>query len=424
MSPAVLGLLILGLCVVLFLTNLLPLCVTGCLGCILMVLLGVVPFSTAFSGFGNSIVLLMASAMIVGIALFRTGVAQMIGRTAIRLAHGSERRFLFCSCLICAGLSMFCANTAIVATFIPIVNSVGESGGMKRRNLLLPITCATMIGGMSTLVGCTPQLTANAMLLELVGQQMGMWTLTAPAMGILVLYMTYLMLFGYRQGNRIWGDRTENSMESEESLTEDKTAGKGKKTVMCILLIGMIILYITEIIPVTQTAILTALLCLITGCCSVDDVRHKLHWETVVFLAACLGLAQSVTDGGSGELLSKGVQAVLGHITSPMAIFAIIVAFTLLLSQFITNSTAIVIAMPIGLSLCTAFGLAYMPFCVGITLAASIACCTPLAASQITMTQVAGYEFSDYVKYGVLPTLVMYTGILLFVPVCYPLVVS
>ena len=111
----------------------------------------------------------------------------------------------------------------------------------------------------------------------------------------------------------------------------------------------------------------------------------------------------------------------LGDVRSPMVVFAALTFLALFISQFITNSTAIIIVLPIALSLCTQYGFQYMPFCVGITLAASIACCTPLAAAQITMTQIAGYKFSDYLKYGWLLSLVEYICILVFVPMFFPL---
>ena len=145
-------------------------------------------------------------------------------------------------------------------------------------------------------------------------------------------------------------------------------------------------------------------------------------WESVVFLAACLGLAEALTGSGAGELMGQGVAWVLGEVTSPMVVFAVLTALTLFISQFITNSTAIIIVLPIALSLCSQYGFRYMPFCVGITLAASIACCTPLAAAQITMTQIAGYKFSDYLRYGWLLSLIGYAGILVFVPLFFPLV--
>jgi len=424
MSSAVLGLIILAVCVVLFLTKTFPMSVTGCLGCFLMALLKVAPMSKAISGFGSSIVILMASAMIVGIAMKITGVAKTIGEIAVKLANGEERTFLITSCILGAALSMFFANTAIIAMFIPIIDSICDSSkNMKRRNLLLPITCAVMIGGAGTLIGCTPQLTADAMMTKLNGQGFEMWTLTLPAFGVFVMFMAYLMLVGHWLGGKIWGNRPEISMENSESpgkIPEIKNI-KVKKKLMILFLIMMIFLYITELIPVTETACLTALLCIITGCCSTEDIRKNFRMGTVVFLASCLGLAECLTEAGSGELIGKAVEKVLGNTNSPVLIFAAVVALTLILSQFITNSTAIIIVMPIGMSLCSVYNFSPLAFSVGITLAASVACCTPLAASQITMTQVAGYEFSDYLKYCGLPTLVMYAGILIFVPLCYPL---
>ena len=425
LQPAVIGIIILLLCVVLFLTEWLPSAVTGCLGCALMVLFGVCSFEDAFGGFSDSIVILMASAMIVGIAMFQTGAAQLTGRMVIRLAHGRERLFLFISCLTAGILSMFLANTAILASFFPIIDSVcSVSPLMKRRNLVLPVACSVMLGGACTLIGCTPQLTANGILSQLTGQQMGMWDLTGPGLCLFALYLLYLMTAGYPLGERIWGHRPEDEMEIDTEETHSvlhASYDKKKLTIMLIITILMIASYILSLLPIAMTALCAALLCIITGCCSTRDIVHKLHWETIVFLASCLGLANALTVSGSGELIGQAVSSILGGISSPFVIFAILVALALFISQFITNSTAIIIVLPIALSLCSAYGFHTMPFCIGITLAASAACCTPLAAAQIAMTEVAGYEFSDYIKYCLPPTFLFLAGILIFVPLFFPL---
>ena len=64
-APSVTALLILALVIILFITKPIPASAVGCLGLVLMVLLGVCPFEEAFSGFSSSIVILMASEMIV-----------------------------------------------------------------------------------------------------------------------------------------------------------------------------------------------------------------------------------------------------------------------------------------------------------------------------------------------------------------------
>lgn len=426
MPHDLLALAVLGFCVFLFLTEWLPLAATGCMGCLLMVLLNISTFDEVFAGFSNSIVLLMASTMIVGIAMFKTGAAQIIGRALIRWSHGNERLFLGVSCFISGLASMFLANTAILSAFLPIIDSVcSNSENMKRRNLTLPISCAIMFGGASTLVGCTPQLTANGLMLKMVGEEMSMWTLTKPGLCLFALFLVFALTYGYRSGNKIWAHHPEEDMGIEAEKLHAVTHGsfdKKKLTIMFVIIVLMIVSYAFSLLSTTMTAMCAALLCVIFGCCSVKEIVKELHWESVVFLATCLGMADALTAAGSADLIGRYVSQALGNVTSPMLIFAVLTFLTLLISQFITNSTALIIVLPIAFSLCTQYGFAYMPFCVGITLAASIACCTPLAAAQITMTQVAGYEFLDYLKYGWTLSLIGFAAIVVFVPLFYPLV--
>lgn len=424
LQPDIVGLVILAVCVILFVTKILPSSVVGCMGCLMMVLCQVCTFEEAFSGFSSSIVLLMASSMIVGIAMFNTGAAQIVGRYIIRWAHGSERTFLFVGCIVAGLLAMFLANTAVLAAFIPIVDSVCRtSKNMKQRNIILPIAYAVMFGGSATLIGCTPQLTANGLMSKMVGIEMGMWDLTGPGLCLFGIFILYIMLFGYRHGEKIWGVCSDVDMGVDEEKRRsvlDDAYNKKKVAIMFIIIIFMIIFYAFSILPVAETAMCAALLCVITGCCSVKKVIKELSWDTIVFLATCLGLANALTAAESGELIGKTVSALLGDVRSPLIIFAVLVFLTLFISQFITNSTAIIIVLPIALSLCSSYGFNTMTFCVGITLGASSACCTPLAAAQITMTEVAGYEFSDYLKYGWPLTLLSYIAIVLLVPVFFP----
>ncbi len=214
---AVLSLVILTVCIILFITQWLPMSVTGVLGCVLLVLSGAASFDTVFAGFSSDIVLLMVSAMVVGIAMFQTGIAQAIGQTIVKLSRGREHLFLAISCIVGGLLSMFVANTALVSIFIPIIDSACRaSGSMKRRNLLLPITCAIMFGGACTLVGCTPQLSASSLMYSIVGVELGMWDLTGPGLCLLALFILYMLLFGHRRGENIWGKRPEANMNVPE----------------------------------------------------------------------------------------------------------------------------------------------------------------------------------------------------------------
>lgn len=426
MSPAVIGLIILVVCVVLFLTEWIPNSVTACLGCALMVLFGVCSFDDVFSSFSNSIVVLLVGSMVVGIAMFDTGVAQLVGRSVIRWSKGNGRTFLLVGGIVAGVLSMFLANTAVIAAFLPIIDSVCRvSPEMRRKDLCLPIACAAMYGGVSTLIGCTPQLTANGLMEQMAGIQMGMWDLTRPGLCLLVLYIIYIQVLGYRRGQRLWGNRPEEAMDLDQeavrSVMESRPDRK-KLFTMTAIVILMIIFYAGAWISTAMTAVCAALLCIVLGCCNARSVIKQMNWDCILFLGGCLGLANGLTVSGAGNLITDIVSGLIGEMISPMFLFAVLVLLTLLISQLITNSTAIIITLPVAFSLCQAYGFQLMPFCLGITLGASIACSTPLAAAQITMTQVAGYKFSDYFHYTWPMSLISYVGILIFVPLFYPLV--
>lgn len=425
MSSGAIALIILAFCIVLFLTNWVPSVVAACLGCALMVLFNVCSFKDSFSGFSNSIVILMFSALTVGIAMFDTGAAQLIGRQVIRISRNDEKRFLLALCCISGVLAMFIANTAVIAAFFPIIDSICRmSDRMRRRDFALPLAVSVMVGGACTLIGCTPQLTAAGLLQSACGIELGMFDMMLPGLCILVLTILYIHFFGMKRGKKIWGniDALEADLDPERKMSEEAEYDRRKIAVMLVIVVLMIISYVGAWLSTTMTALLAALLCLLTGCTTVKSVVKNMNWEMVVFLAACLGLAEALNVSGSGELLSAWIYPLLSKVSSPFAVYAVLVLLVTIISNFVTNSAAIIIVLPIALSACTAMGYNPLPFCIGITFGASFACCTPLAAAQIAMTLVAGYKFSDYLKYTLPLALIFFVGTLVFVPLCYPLV--
>ena len=165
MSPAIISLIILIICIILFITRPIPNATTACLGCLLFALTGVCDFNSAFSGFSNSTVILMFGMMIVGTAMMDTGAARLVGKKVAKISGHKEKRFILFAGLTSAVLSTFLSNTAVIAIFLPIIASISNSDkSMNRMNITLPVTMGAMFGGVCTLVGSTPQLTANGIL--------------------------------------------------------------------------------------------------------------------------------------------------------------------------------------------------------------------------------------------------------------------
>ena len=423
MAPAMISILILALCIILFVARPIPNAVTACLGCLLFVLTGICSVSEAFSGFSNSTVLLMFGMMVVGIAMGDTGIARLIGQKVTQWSGRDERRFILLAGGTSALMSTFLSNTAVIAIFLPIIASVSQADSrMNRKNLTLPVTMGAMFGGVCTLVGSTPQLTANGILAAMTGKELGMFDYSLPGALIFLVYMGYVLLIGYPMGKKIWGTEQMEQWKAEQvKETAPPVANPKKMVAMGIIFAFTIVFFIGGWLPTAVTAIIAAIACLVTGCTTQKSVIKNMDWSVVFVLAGCLGIATGINNGGAGELLGEAVSSVLHEGIHPVVIFGIFVVLTMIISNFITNSTAVVIVLPIALSLCAANGLNTIPFTLGIVFAANLTFSTPLANAQTAMTLVAGYKFSDYIRYTWLLDILVLVAILCVIPLLYPL---
>lgn len=453
MSNAIISLIIVAICIVLFLTRIIPTAATAVLGCLLFVLTGVCSVKDAFSGFSNSTVILVFCMMVVGIAMEETGAAAIVGRKVAQVSRHNERLFILVAGLTAALLSTFLSNTSVNAIFLPLIAGICVSEeNMNRMNLTLPIAMATMFGGTSTLVGSTPQLTGNGILEGMCdGKLVGMFDYTLPGVCLLVILLVYTTLIGPHLAKRIWGGRPEEVVtvglgaktsgeevrikenEAEAAVLDSKAikAAKEKKrkliyivTIFALTIVSYLLTSIESIkwIDISATAVAAALLCVITGTCSVKSVYKHIDWNVVFVLAGCLGIASGISKGGAGELMAQVIANVLGDDVPALVIFAVFVLATMIISNFITNSTAVTIVLPIALAFCMACNLNPIAFTIGVVFAANLSFCTPLANAQMAMALVAGYRFSDYIRYTWPLALMSYAGILVFVPLFYPLV--
>ncbi len=419
MGTEIISLIILLACIVLFITRIIPNAVTACLGCLAFALTGICTLTDAFSGFSNSTVLLMFGMMVVGIAMDDTGTAKLIGKWVQKVAGSREWLFILIAGTVSAALSTFLSNTAVIAIFLPIIASISASSNMNRKNITLPVTMGAMFGGVCTLVGSTPQLTANGIISEMANVELKMFDYMPVGLILFVVYMLYSLTIGRKLGALAWGNNSQPVQRVEE--LEKVVINKRKLITMIIILVLVIISFIGAWIPAASTAIIAAILCVVTGCTTQKSVIKNMDWSVVFVLAGCLGLAVGISNGGAGQLMSNLLSKIIGENVSAIAIFAIFVAATMIISNFITNSTAVVITLPIAIAFCMSYNLNVLPFALGIVYAANLTYSTPLANAQTAMTLVAGYKFSDYIKYTWLLNILVLLTIIIFVPMFMPL---
>lgn len=417
------SLIVFAACLILFVWDRLPMATTAILGCVAMVILGVCDFKTAFGQFASSTVILTIGVMIIGSAISETGLARTIGHAIIRVSKGSEIKLMTGTYLVAAAMSAFLTNSAVLAIFMPIIIGMSKvNDQIKARNLIMPIALACIIGGASTLVGSTQQMTCQG-LLESAGERTFRTFDFTPVGSVLVLAgLLYCLTIGRKRGEKIWGNRADEiDFAGEEE--EAATPVKWRMVVMGVIFTATVVLYITEWLPIAITSTSAALLCIITGCITQKKAIQTVNWNIVGRLAGCLGLGRALEAAGGTELISQGFQYLVGSELSPFVLFCILVFLVQFTSEFMSNSTAILIVIPIVLSIASQFQLNTYTFALGITLASGIPSSCPLASSTMGMSMSAGYRFNDYFKYGFPLDVIMYLIIIALVPAMYGLTV-
>lgn len=423
MGIDVISLIIFIVFIALFIWDRLPMATTAILGCAVMVIFGVCDFKTAFGQFASSTVILTIGVMVIGAAIAETGLAQTIGNWIIKISKGSEVKLMIGTYIVSALMSAFLTNSAVLAIFIPIIMGISKANPeIKAKNLIMPIAIACVIGGASTLVGSTQQMTAQG-LLEETGERVFKTFDFALVGGILALVgLLYCLFIGRKRGEKIWGDRTDEDVEYNAPEIA-VTYNKAKMIFMAVVFAITVVLYITEWIPLAITSTTAALICIISGCITQKKAVAAVNWNIVGRLAGCLGLAKALEAAGGTEIIANGFEKLVGDSLSPFVLFCILVAFVQITSEFMSNSTAILIVLPILISIAPGLGLNTYSFALGITIASGIACSCPLASSTMGMSMSVGYKFNDYFKYSFPLDLVMYLIIIALVPAIYGLTV-
>jgi di/tricarboxylate transporter len=123
---------------------------------------GVISMSEALAGFSDSNIVLIAALFVVGEGLVRTGVAQRLGDWMIARARGNETLLLVLLMIVVCALGATMSSTAVTAIFIPVALRVAQNTGSAPSRLMMPLSFAALISGMTTLIATAPNLVVNS----------------------------------------------------------------------------------------------------------------------------------------------------------------------------------------------------------------------------------------------------------------------
>jgi di/tricarboxylate transporter len=153
---------------------------------------GVLTMGEALAGFSDSNIVLIAALFVIGDGLVRTGVAQRLGDWLIVKAGNSEIRLIVLLMIVVCGLGATMSSTAVTAIFIPVVLRISQTAGIGPSRLMMPLSMAALISGMTTLVATAPNLVVNGELERHGIEGFRFFSFTPFGLPILVLGIVYM----------------------------------------------------------------------------------------------------------------------------------------------------------------------------------------------------------------------------------------
>lgn len=164
-----------------------------------------------------------------------------------------------------------------------------------------------------------------------------------------------------------------------------------------------------------------ALAMVLAGVLTMDQAYRAVEWKTVFLVAAMLPMGIAITKTGAAALLAHGLVAFLGPL-GPLALLAGLFIFAMLLTQAMNGAAVAVVVAPIAIEAGHQLGVDPRGLAMGVALATSTAFLTPLGHPvNILVMSPGGYSFRDYLKVGLPLTLLVFAGVMLLLPVFWPL---
>jgi di/tricarboxylate transporter len=153
MDDATLSLIVLGLVVAAFVWNRLPVEVVAVLTAVVLWATGLVAFPAVVAGFGDPVVILIASLFVVSEGIDSTGVTAWVGQTIVRYAGTTRARLLIAVTGLCAVLTALITLNGAVAALLPLVVMLAIRAGEPPSRMLMPLTFVGSAGSLLTLTG-------------------------------------------------------------------------------------------------------------------------------------------------------------------------------------------------------------------------------------------------------------------------------
>jgi di/tricarboxylate transporter len=191
-------LIVLLLAIVLFATEIFSVDVVALIIMATLIVSGVVTPAEGVSGFSNSATITVAAMFILSAALFKSGAVVGLGNHLALLFQKNFWLAIIATMITVGLVSAFINNTPVVAIFIPILAGAAVKSGCNLGKMLMPLSFASMFGGLCTLIGTSTNILVSGIAVEHDLEPFGMFEMSKMGLVFFAAGIIYMLLIGIR----------------------------------------------------------------------------------------------------------------------------------------------------------------------------------------------------------------------------------
>lgn len=165
---------------------------------------GLVSAEQLFSGYSSNAVISIIAVMIIGSGLDRTGVMGRLAGRILKMGGRTESRIITIISGVVGLISSFLQNIGAAALFMPVVNRIARRGNLPISRLLMPMGFCAILGGTITMVGSSPLILLNDLIINANEaapgrtpmETFGLFSVTPIGLSLLVMGIVYFVYLG------------------------------------------------------------------------------------------------------------------------------------------------------------------------------------------------------------------------------------
>ncbi len=162
----------------------------------LMLAVGILSTDDALSVFSNEAPITILAMFIVSAALQSTGCIEVLGKAITKIGAKNEFTLIFAVMAIAMLVSPFMNNTPIVVILTPVVITIARRMSVSPSKVLIPLSYATVLAGITTLLGTSTNLLVSGITAESGIEPFGIFDITLPGLMMAGAGFIYMMLIG------------------------------------------------------------------------------------------------------------------------------------------------------------------------------------------------------------------------------------